>query len=272
VAITAVYGANWAGVANIDLLGPIQHTWSLSIEEQFYLVWPVTLMVLLRRRVSLRKVLIWATVAVVLMRALGWALTGGDWAYVATFTHSDGLLMGALLAVALAGTQPGETAPDARTARRYERQAWAGVAVLAACMATLDVSTAGNYLFGITAAGLATAAIVRFLVTVGTGPIARVASWGPLVGVRRISYGLYLYHMPIFRLIQSRHLPFVPAASLQIVITLSVAVASWFLLERPFQRWVHRRWPRRTPTAPVGGPARASADTPEPPRSASAAA
>jgi peptidoglycan/LPS O-acetylase OafA/YrhL len=77
----------------------------------------------------------------------------------------------------------------------------------------------------------------------------------PLVGVGRISYGLYLYHMPIFQLVQSWHLGYVPTMSLEFGASAAVAIASWFCLEQPVQHWVARRWLRSAPETPDCAPA-----------------
>ena len=245
IAITAIYSANWAAAVNIDMLGPIQHTWSLSIEEQFYLLWPITFLWLTRRHRSVARWLVIAICAVVAMRAAGRLITGGIWPYVATITHCDGLLAGALLAVVLARR------PATEADRRRSRPlAWAGVAVLGVLMAWLSVESTATYLVGLTVAVWATVAIVWHVVIGAPGWICRILSLRWLVGIGRISYGLYLYHMPIFQLVQSRHVGYLPTASLEFGSTAVIAVGSWFLVEKPVQRWVARRW--RRPMAFVG--------------------
>ena len=243
IAVTAFYSANWAGVVNIDTLGPIIHTWSLSIEEQFYLFWPVSFVALSRGRRSLVRWLVVLIAAVVLMRAVGRLATHGVWPYVATFTHCDGLLAGALLAVLLARRTT--TAADVR---RSGRVAWVGAGIVLVLMAWLSVESDATYLIGLTLGAAATVGMVWHLVVVPDGLMARLLSWRPLVFIGRISYGLYLYHLPIFQLVQSWQLGFFPTVGLEAGGTLAVSVASWFLLERPVQRLVARRWPHR-PTA-----------------------
>lgn len=244
IALTAVYSANWAAVVDIDTLGPIIHTWSLSIEEQFYLLWPVSLMALSRGRRPMVRWLAVLITAVVLMRAVGRLVTDGVWPYVATFTHSDGLLAGALLALVLA-----RRVTTAADRRRSGQVAWAGAAVVLALMAWLSVESDATYLIGLTLGAAATVGMVWHLIIVPDGLMARLLSRRPLVFVGRISYGLYLYHLPIFQLVQSWQLGFVRTLSLEVGGTVAVSVASWYLLESPVQRLVARRWPHRPASA-----------------------
>jgi peptidoglycan/LPS O-acetylase OafA/YrhL len=244
IGATAVYGANWVGVADIDTLGPIMHTWSLSIEEQFYVVWPLTFVLLNRGRRSLPRVLAVAIGLVIVARAAGWLLHPGAWPYVATFTHSDGLLLGCLVAVLLRRQQLMDGV------RRLPRAAvGTSLAVLAALAAVLTVDSPATYLAGLTLAVAATAVLVWHLLTTSPGALHRALSWGPLVGVGRISYGLYLYHLPIFQLVQRWQLGFVRTLSLEVGLTFALALVSWYGLEQPVQRWVARRWPRQSPAA-----------------------
>jgi peptidoglycan/LPS O-acetylase OafA/YrhL len=254
VAITAVYGANWAAVVNIDTLGPIQHTWSLSIEEQFYLLWPISFLALSRGRRSMFRWLAVAITAVVLLRAVGRLATNGIWPYVATFTHCDGLLAGAVLAIWLGRRTT--TDADRRLARPV---AWGGVVVLAGLMEWLSVQSTATYTVGLTVAVVATVGIVWHLVIGPAGLMMRLLTLRPLVGIGRISYGLYLYHMPIFQLVQSWHLGYVPTMTLEFGSSTAVAIASWFCLEQPVQHWVARRW--RRPSPEPGTPAPAVVDS-----------
>jgi peptidoglycan/LPS O-acetylase OafA/YrhL len=242
IGATAVYSANWVGMANIDALGPLMHTWSLSVEEQFYLLWPVAFVLLHRGGRSLPRTLAAGASAVAVARAVGWMLHPGPWAYVATFTHSDGLLAGCLVAVLLARRPAGTPArplPGALVA--------SAVSALGVLGAVLWVDDAATYLFGLTLAVAATGVLVWHLATGLTpggpaqGRLDRALCWAPLVFTGRISYGLYLYHLPIFQLVQRWHLGFARTLALETGLTGAVAVTSWFALERPVQRWAARR-------------------------------
>lgn len=178
----AFYYANWIHASGEEL-GPMTHTWSLSIEEQFYLAWPV-LMVIVPRVRWLGVIAIVGAVGILGARWVAW--TGGDgylWSFFATHTRADGLLIGCALAVWFAIRPP-------RVGR------WAiGAAVAGLTMA----SFAGNLdfaVFGLTGAALASAV----LVAVAAQRSPSMLRWRPLVYVGTISYGLYLWHAPIFHL------------------------------------------------------------------------
>ena len=113
-----LYVSNWYPLFGHDSVSPLSHTWSLSIEEQWYLVWPLLLAALLfvsRARTRVVMVLIgsFAVASFVLMtvffHAYGWAR-----AYFGTDTRASELLVGALLAVVMLG----RGSPRTRTARR----------------------------------------------------------------------------------------------------------------------------------------------------------
>lgn len=239
VGATATYLANWVCVVDVDALGPIVHTWSLSIEEQFYLLWPAFFVGLSRSRRSLVRWLGVAIAVVVAARAVGWLLAPGIWPYFDTVTHADGLLAGCLLAAVTADRSGARRLSPARS----RRAAAAGIGTLAVVAATLDVDSGLTYLVGLTLAASGAAATVHHLVTRPEGRLARLLAWAPLAGVGRISYGLYLFHLPVFQLVQHWRLGFFPTALGEFGATFALAAASWFWLERPVLRRAHRTRP-----------------------------
>jgi peptidoglycan/LPS O-acetylase OafA/YrhL len=125
-------------------------------------------------------------------------------------------------------------------------------------MLTSTIYSGQTYLAGLTLAALATAVIVRHVATSEVGLLVAVLSWRPLVAVGRVSYGIYLFHLPVFMLVWSLHLAYLPGLALEYLLLAAVTTLSWFLVERPAQRWVHRRWPRSSVqpgSTPVGGSA-----------------
>ena len=266
VAATFVYLGNWAQAVDTANLGPLLHTWSLSVEEQFYVVWPVCFLFLARRRrQALVRTMGWVVAVAVIGRPVAWSVFPGVWPYFATPTHCDGLLIGALVAVLMAwrdrraaGREPSHRAFDTipsglrvLTDERFsELSAWLAAGVLGAEMVVLDISTPATYWIGLTLSAVASAVLVRYLVISQGGPMARLLSLGPLAAIGRVSYGLYLYHMPIFILVARQHLGMIPTLGLQAGGTAAVTVLSWFTLEKPVQHWVARRWPRVTPVEP----------------------
>ena len=206
---------------------PLLHTWSLAVEEQFYLFFPFALVAVMRW--ARRWVGVLLAVAAVLSFA---ACLFGTQSYAsATFfllpTRAWELLLGALLAV---------HRERIRLPRAVSELAGAGgLAAIAVAFFVLDKATP----FPGTAALLPVLGAAAFLVGTQAGPTfaGRLLSLRPLVFVGLISYSLYLWHWPVFAF--SKHM-FVErsTAHLLVLIVLSfvLAVASWRLVETPFRR------------------------------------
>ena len=255
------YVANWASLQGAKSpLGYLTHTWSLSIEEQFYLIWPGVLLLLLRRRVSRRHLLAGVTALialVVVVRAAGWLAVGGvahyRFFYLSTVTRADCILVGVALGIAVTDD------------RLRARLRWADSTAVAAAAAgalvlvtfTTRVVSGWYYLGGATVVALLAAVLVAHGLSRDSGPVASVLAWKPLVHVGRRSYGLYLVHLPLIvflsrannEWVHARGSVFVLAA---IVASLVAAEASWTLVERPFLLLKDRRLePPRADVVPV---------------------
>jgi peptidoglycan/LPS O-acetylase OafA/YrhL len=244
VASVLFYVANWANVAVDVGTGPLTHTWSLSIEEQFYLIWPLLLIAALVRRgrpsVTALAVLI-GVVAVA--RWITWDATHGFWLYYATSSHCDGLLIGSLLAVVLDRRPADAPAPRGSTAA-----GWIGLAGLAVLIATLKISSAATFEFGLLLVAVCAALLVQHLATSSEGLLIRLLSFRPLVSVGVVSYGLYLYHFPIFKAVQQQGYPHLKQHALEIGLTVVVTVFSWFVVEKPALRLKDRLSTRTAPS------------------------
>jgi peptidoglycan/LPS O-acetylase OafA/YrhL len=220
-----------------DAPSPVLHFWSLAIEEQFYLVYPVLAALALRRgRRWLATGLVVASAASVGAQLLA----GGrfDLVYYGTHTRAGELLGGCLLALAL---PPATAAALGRRARA--RLGAAGLVGLVGLAALWSLTGLGDaWLVG---GGLVAVAAVNALAVAGAtaGPVARVLAARPLVAVGRISYGLYLAHWPVVVWLDHDRtgLSGVPLAAVRLAVSVAVAVASHRLLESRF------RDPRRIP-------------------------
>jgi peptidoglycan/LPS O-acetylase OafA/YrhL len=231
IAIVAFYVANWAGIWWSGL-GIFEHTWSLAIEEQFYLVWPLATLVLLRGVTRPRKAawILLAIAAVSAMWRLDLALAGVSERriYWATDTHADGLLMGAAVAFFLDG---------GRIDRFPRVLKWVGP-FSAIGLAAMLVTGAFNpyYAYGITTlAALATGVIIVDTLT-ERSLVTRLLETRALEGTGRISYALYLWHFPIFYKLGALKLPGEQApwaaALLAWGLTVAAALGSYLLIER----------------------------------------
>jgi peptidoglycan/LPS O-acetylase OafA/YrhL len=246
-----LYVNNWRMVVQDDdyfdstaAPSPLEHTWSLAIEEQFYLLWPLVLVLVLRGRVPLRGLL--------LVCLLGAALSAGALAaayqpldlgraYYGTDTRGASLLLGAALAAALAGRSRRNPWPGTTAFRRMF-----GVAVMVATAATawawthLDGDDPRLYRGGMTVAALAVALVLAHVALVPGGTTARVLSVPPLPALGLVSYGVYLWHWPIFLAVNADRtgLQGTTLFGARCLVTVVVATASFVLLEQPVRRGV----------------------------------
>ncbi len=249
----ATWTANWhfilSGTSYLDLFSapsPAQHFWSLAIEEQAYLLLPIGLLLLARRRCSpllVAALLGAAAVAsTVWMTVLSHGGAGLDRLYYGTDTRIGELLIGGALAAVLAWT--GRDFP--RTVRRLLAAfGCVGLAALLWWAATASLVDVALYRGGFLAFSLLTcAAILAILADVG--PVRRVLSAWPLPPIGRISYGLYLYHWPIYLWLTASRtgLSGWSLLALRVGVTFAVAIASYRYVEQPIIHGALARFPR----------------------------
>ena len=232
--------ANWrfllSGHSYVDLFtspSPVQHYWSLAIEEQFYLVLvPLTVAVLWLARG--RRALLGVVFAVLatLSFADGWLAVrhGVDRAYYGTDTRALEFLVGALLAVALL---------NRRLGRRASRVAAAAGVValvgLAAATFVARTSDAGLFRGGLLVFAVGSAALV--LAASEPGPVRWLCSLPPLRALGLISYGVYVFHWPVFLWLTAARAGFggIALTGVRVAVTLAIATASFVLIERPIR-------------------------------------
>lgn len=221
--ISATYLINWSRAFQWlpqDVLG---HTWSLAMEEQFYLLWPVSLLLIWKRR---PLAWLYGAIALIIVWRCALALTGSDpeRTYNGFDTHADALLVGCVLALLPAGT------PLLAQMRRFPA---VPLAALLAIFLFLPHRTVLTQTFGLTIAALCAAWLV---VAAGADTwLKRLMSLKPLTYTGRISYGWYLWHFPIL-MIGLNNLPGLSAwgkAGL-VLSAYPVAMASYHFIERPF--------------------------------------
>jgi peptidoglycan/LPS O-acetylase OafA/YrhL len=246
-----------AATYTTDLYGPISdatvnlvsHTWSLGIEEQFYLVWPTALALLgWRQRRAVPLILV--TIAV---STLATVYAIGHWSpqqvYFSPFAHLPAMGWGVLLAFAL-------RSEPARRALAWTRQPWVPLVVVALTVAALPrliYSTHWLYLGGLTAITLVPAVLIAHIVLAPRGWAARLLSVPPMVWLGERSYAFYLWHFPIVDYIGTHHHSHLTALLVGLPISLVVTELSWRLVETPFnrlKRYVAQPGRVRTPPAP----------------------
>jgi peptidoglycan/LPS O-acetylase OafA/YrhL len=244
-ALVLLYVANWAMMFDVTSIQyHLGHTWSLSIEEQFYLIWPFLLLWMFRRRVSRRGVLRvvgLGIVASVVVHLVLWA-DGAPFrrAYYGLDTRAFSLLVGCAIGLMAAW---GMLPRAGRAVGPLRAAAYLSLATLALLVATstFGVVYPADWIY--LAASVAAGAIVVALMALPGDPLARALAWSPLVWIGRLSYSLYLWHFPVFALSYKsfpRERYGLLAVALPTAVTFAVAAASYYLIERRFHRRVVR--------------------------------
>ena len=219
VAPVALYVANWATVLG-QPLGYLGHAWSLSIEEQFYLVWPLVLVVAWRWRHGALVAAVGGIVASTVLRFALWDGDTGTRVHYGSDTQAGCLLVGCLLALAAHRGLP---------TVRWRWVAPAGVVALVA-LALVDSDYATAVLVP-TVVPLLTAAMIWAACSVSGG----VLGLRPLRYVGQRSYGWYLWHFPLVMIVHSVTSS-LTASVLAALASLGVAELSWRWVEQPFLR------------------------------------
>jgi len=228
-----------ANMVDSRILGGLLHTWSIAVEEHFYFAWPLLFLALGARRA---RFLGWVVLLVLAIRIA--VLSMKMDVYTPTYTRADSLAIGCYAALLMAREPPA-------------MPAWAAPAALGgivACFLFVPWMNFAMLSFGFTLfAMLCAVAIVALLVTRGWAN--RVLSSVPLQYVGRRSYGLYLYHMPVFLALERFRVDEDPASMalvtvLRVAATFAVAEISYRTIEawaarfksrfRPDTRWAEQ--------------------------------
>jgi peptidoglycan/LPS O-acetylase OafA/YrhL len=263
-------------------VSPLEHTWSLAIEEQFYLVWPLVVLGVLwfagRRGAGTSAgrrplaVLLALSVAGAIASAIDTALLfdGGqnlNRIYYGTDTRASGLLIGASLAIALAlarqkgwpaGARDGGRASvdgggvaDGRAADRgwparlaLGLGALVALAAILAAMALVNGSTPWMYPYGMVGLDVAVVLLIAAAVSRPACLAARVLAVDPLRALGKISYGVYLWHFPLFLWLSdgATGLSGVRLLVLRMAVTLAVSTASYVFIEQPIRQRRRPAW------------------------------
>lgn len=235
--IVFFYATNWFQSLGTPIAEELNHTWSLAVEEQFYFVWPLIVIIALRlggRTWMAVTALLAAICAIALWRAH--LYTGpASWpkVYERSDARADTLLVGALASVLW---RAGWITP-----RRLRPIALpcAVVIVLSAQYAHRD--SARLYDAGFTLLAFASATVIVSVIGQTRG-LGAVLSWRPLVALGEISYGVYVFHMLVLAtVIREFHARALERGAVALAITLAVATASYLIVERPLRDFRRRR-------------------------------
>lgn len=231
--IAVAYLSNiWMTVSG-EYIGHLTHTWSLAMEEQFYIIWPALLLLLVKSRIP-RPWVIMLVAALGLASLVGWAVIGSDQSYN-PLTKAGGLLGGCVTAFLV----------DRKPWQSEDRRPWQNKKLAYAALAVFVVVFAAETL------GLVTREFSLPVVSVtlpflilhaafGRGFLVRALSAKWLVHLGVISYGLYLWHYPVLSALHSFGLNGVIGALIAATITYLAAAISYRLIEKPVLQFKER--------------------------------
>lgn len=247
VLLSATYTSSWAQAIFHWNLGPMAHTWSLSVEEWFYLLWPLLLLLLLRRpRTLTRNLVVLAGISIVYRLVSEQLISSKFYLYFAPDQRVCQLLCGCALGAVL-------FEHGARVAQHRRAVAWiGGIGALAvAILMFRPITAAAAHRVvpyehdGVVLMALATTAVVCCLVLRPELWLARLLSLRPLLWLGRRSYGLYLYHYAIILIVSPYSGPsgFVPTRSgiRSLVLMFLAAAVSYRWVEQPVMRRMRER-------------------------------
>ncbi|GAB3242397.1 acyltransferase family protein [Mycolicibacterium hippocampi] len=243
---------------------PLQHTWSLGVEEQYYVLWPLLVAGVVaglaaaayRRGVPLTvravRTAVFVTAAVGVVGSAGATVLLSASAsqatlnrvYFGTDTRMQALLVGAAAAALLVrdwrGLAEGGAVLRSRWARWLARLAPVVGLVVLGGAAHLATGSAQEFRHGLLiVVAVAAVLVVASVALEQDGPVARLLALPPLVGLGAISYGVYLWHWPLFLVINGERTGTTgwELFALRCAATVAVATVVWWLVEQPIRRW-----------------------------------
>lgn len=252
---TVFYVANWhaifSGHGYWDLFqapSPLEHMWSLAIEEQFYVIWPLVIIaiVAIAATITRRRNHHTNPAPLVFTIALTAAICSTIWcsllfraddvsrAYLGTDTRVGSILFGSAFAAWTIWKGP---VRHHTTRIALELLAIAATIGVAIAWTHLNGQDLLLYRGGLLLSGLGILTIIAAVAHPTHGPLHKILAWKPFVAIGLISYGLYLWHWPLYVLLNEQRtgLNGTPLLTLRIATSFAVALTSYYLIEKPIR-------------------------------------
>jgi peptidoglycan/LPS O-acetylase OafA/YrhL len=227
------YFTNWAILLGISISPYLTHLWTLAIEEQFYIVWPVLMFATLRCWPSRRKLAL-LTLSIAILAAAWRAvlyLHGESWLliYFRTDTRADALAIGALMALI-----PRERLASVVNSCAPTVAGPIALAILVGAANTVRISSEILYVGGFTIVAIVAAVLIATALE-SDSPLSKLLSTRPFVTLGRLSYSIYLWHFGVFTVVAAHTVTWdaVPRVALAWAVTLVISSASYRFVEQP---------------------------------------
>jgi peptidoglycan/LPS O-acetylase OafA/YrhL len=229
------YITNWVLAFDKMSMAVISHTWSLAVEEQFYILFPLVLGWVVPRLTwaRVRTLMLIGVGVVMVVRGVLWA-SGAEWyrLYYGSDTRADALLWGCWLGVTLSTTP-------------WHRSFWVpwaykalgpALIVLGILINTSHILLPYQYLWAFPLTALICTLLLFYLVTAPRTQLHHLLELPILVWIGRLSYGLYLWHFPIYNVLLAMDMTPLQVFVFGTPLSFAVALLSYFVVERPFLR------------------------------------
>jgi len=240
---TLAYVANWQTIFAhksywqlFSSPSPLEHTWSLSIEEQFYVLWPLLVTLVLRRHKARTLLGISLGLSALSMIAMYWFFDPENTtrAYLGTDTRMAGILAGAALATLISPSQ----SFSVRATRALD--ALGALSIVGLGVAWFELRGTSSFLYhgGFWLSELGALLLIACAVAGEQSLVARALSLRPFRLLGAISYGVYLWHWPVnvFLSPERVHMHGLRLHVLHFSLTFAIAMVSYRFLEQPIRR------------------------------------
>jgi len=237
------YVANWQAIFRHQSYwqlfaapSPLEHTWSLSIEEQFYVLWPILVSLVLRRHGARALLGLSLALSALSIAAMLLLFDPGNTtrAYLGTDTRMAGILLGAALATLISADQRFAS----RTVRVLDAGGLVALVGLGVAWATLRGTNPFLYHGGFWLTELGALLLIACAVAGERSLVARALAIRPLTWLGTVSYGVYLWHWPVnvFLSTERCHLHGLSLHALRFALTFAIAILSYRFLEQPIRK------------------------------------
>ncbi|HYP77381.1 MAG TPA: acyltransferase family protein [Polyangiaceae bacterium] len=237
------YVANWQAIFRHQSYwqlfaapSPLEHTWSLSIEEQFYVVWPLLVSLVLRRGGERTLLGVCLVLSALSMTAMLFFFDPGNTtrAYLGTDTRMTAIVLGAALATVISPT----TQFTAGMVRALDAVGMFALLALGVAWATLRGTNPFLYRGGFWLTELGALLLIACAIAGERSWVARALAVRPLAWLGTISYGVYLWHWPVnvFLSTERTHMHGFGLHAVRFALTFAIAIVSYRFLEQPIRK------------------------------------
>lgn len=236
---TLLYYSNWSTIYLDNRFYFLNHTWSLAIEEQFYVVWPLFLLLSLKfaQARELVKIVALFIILSVILQAYFYYKTGYFLrSYAGTDTRASGILLGCMLALILRSNY---NLAFLKQKEGITICGWIALTILIVTSMVAKYDSRWMYYGQGTIVSLSSAGLIAAVETNRGSSLSGFLALSPIQFIGKISYGLYLWHFPVFVLFHQKQLSIgiIDSNLASWFTTFTVAIFSYYLIERNFLKF-----------------------------------